>query len=90
MNGIENHNKMAFDKAETLLRNKGYNVVNPHSIPDPMGVFTYVDYMRMDIRALLDCDAIYLLKGWEFSNGAKLEQSIASMLKMEHCFEKDD
>lgn len=30
-------------------------------------------YMRTDLRAMLDCDAIYMLAGWELSSGARTE-----------------
>lgn len=38
--------------------------------------------MKADIKALLDCDAISTLPGWEKSRGAKLEQHIAAVLKL--------
>lgn len=34
-------------------------------------------YMRSDLRALLTCDAIYLLDGWEYSSGARTEFEVA-------------
>ena len=43
---------------------------------------TWADYMRADIRALLDCEAIATLPGWEQSLGAELEVSIADELGM--------
>lgn len=33
--------------------------------------------MRSDLRALLDCDAIYMLPGWSRSRGARLEARVA-------------
>ena len=43
---------------------------------------TWADYMRADIRALLDCEAIALLPGWDQSRGARCEVSIAEDLGM--------
>lgn len=43
---------------------------------------TWEEYMRADIRALVDCEAIALLPGWEQSLGAELEVSIADELGM--------
>lgn len=34
-------------------------------------------YMRSDLGALLTCDAIYLLDGWEYSSGARTEFEVA-------------
>ena len=43
---------------------------------------TWADYMRADIRALVACEAIALLPGWEQSRGARREVSIAEDLGM--------
>lgn len=34
-------------------------------------------YMRTDLRALLDCDVIHLLPGWERYKGAGVELAVA-------------
>ena len=34
-------------------------------------------YMRADLRALLDCDAIFMLPGWSRSRGATVEHAVA-------------
>lgn len=36
--------------------------------------------MKADIKLLMDCDAIYLLKGWEDSKGARIEKELAESL----------
>lgn len=46
------------------------------------------EHMRVDIRALVDCDSIYMLKGWELSKGAKLELDVASSCGIPVEFEK--
>ena len=46
---------------------------------------TWVDYMRADVRALLECDVIATLPGWEQSRGARIEVSIAAELGMRRC-----
>lgn len=43
---------------------------------------TWAEYMRADIRALVGCDMIATLPGWEHSLGAELEVSIAEELGM--------
>ncbi len=43
---------------------------------------TWEEYMRADLRALVGCEAIALLPGWEQSRGARREVSIADELGM--------
>ena len=43
---------------------------------------TWAEYMRTDLRAMLDCEMIALLPGWEQSRGARREVSIADELGM--------
>ena len=48
---------------------------------------SYEAYMKEDIKALLDCDCIYMLSGWKGSPGARMERAIAKTCKiteMEH------
>ena len=33
--------------------------------------------MRADLRALLGCDAVYMLPGWRGSRGATVEHAVA-------------
>ncbi len=81
-------NKPAFDAAEEQLVNEGYIVFNPHSIPAPeaplnldeKGIWRY--YMRYCVRELAKCDELYLLAGWQNSDGAVWEYRIANMLGM--------
>lgn len=39
--------------------------------------------MKEDIKALCDCDMIYLLPNWQDSKGAKMEYCIALFLNLE-------
>ena len=41
---------------------------------------TWEEYMREDIKALVGCDGIFMLDGWEASSGARLEEHIAMRL----------
>lgn len=78
---IAHHNieqrKAAFDNAWSNLHEKGYMAFNPflNGLDDSE---PYEAHMRTDISMLLECDAIYMLKGWEKSNGAKLEFNVAT------------
>lgn len=71
--------KNNFNSAELYLTGLGYDAVNPVSeVTIPNG--TWEDYMRRDIKLLCDCDYIYLIEGWEDSDGASLEKLIADNL----------
>jgi hypothetical protein len=87
MRGYPKLNFPAFNKATEKLRNDGIDVVNPVELnPDPNA--DYLECMRIDIKALCDCDGIYLLKGWEYSEGANAEYQVARMLKLRVYFEE--
>lgn len=88
--GVKHADKL-FARAEEKLELLGYEVVNPYKVGKHLKkVFTiehkvpkYEDYMRCDIKLLIDCDAIYLLENWGTSKGARLEKKIAEVLKMQ-------
>lgn len=65
-----------FNAEAARLRALGYEVVNPVELcPDPAA--TWHECMKRDLKALLDCDSIVMLEGWEDSQGAHLELHIA-------------
>lgn len=74
-NYMENFRK-ASDKVWNI--SPDYIAVNPCTLPHNHGK-TYQEYMREDIKALLECDFIYMLDGWEKSKGAIFELKIAEM-----------
>lgn len=41
---------------------------------------SWEDYMRNDIKALMDCSIIYVLRNWKESSGAKVEVALANTL----------
>lgn len=43
----------------------------------------YRDFLREDIRHILDCDAIALLPGWEKSKGVAVELTVARAMKLQ-------
>jgi len=87
MTGLPNLNFPAFHKAAASLRASGYEVVNPAELDESDGVdLPWADYLRRDIRYLLDCTHIALLPGWENSRGARLEKHIADELGMRPIF----
>ena len=81
MTGMPELNFPAFNLAAEQLRAAGYVVVNPVEVNDGHSS-EWGDCMRNDIRALMDCDTVALLPGWQASRGANLERHIAQELGM--------
>ena len=65
-----------FEEAENYLRNEGFVPVNPAVMLNNPGL-EYDDYIKIDLKMLSICDAIYLLRGWENSPGSKEELKFA-------------
>ncbi len=81
MSGLPEHNFPAFNAEAARLRALGYAVVNPVDInPDP-GT-SWHECLRNDLAALLTCDTLALLPGWQGSTGAHLEMHVAHRIAM--------
>lgn len=79
MTGLPQYNYPAFNVAAALLRKMSFTVINPAELAiDPDA--PWHEHMRRDIAALVQCDAICMLPGWENSTGARLEHQIAKTL----------
>lgn len=65
-----------FKEAANYLRNEGFVPVNPAVMLNNPGL-EYDDYIKIDLKMLSICDAIYLLRGWENSPGSKEELKFA-------------
>lgn len=76
-----------FLAAEVLLGCQGYEVVNPLKLLHDNDK-TWSSYMKEDIQAMMSCDCIYMIKGWERSKGARIEFNLALELGIEVVFEK--
>nr|DAJ69970.1 MAG TPA: deoxyribosyltransferase [Caudoviricetes sp.] len=80
--GIDFGNRFAFSCARSALELCGYEVVDPSEVQLDDEA-TWTDYMRADLKLLLDCDYIYMLDGWEDSKGARIERELAENLGIE-------
>ena len=79
MSGKPDYNYPAFAETAERLRALGHDVVSPPELnePDESRDLPPLHFLRRDIRALLDCDCIAILDGWEDSIGARCEIAIA-------------
>lgn len=72
---------------EVKLRGLGYDVFNPLGDGWMNGLSTH-EYMKHDLKALLNCDAIFIMKGWNRSAGCKLELDTAVAIGIDVFFEE--
>jgi len=84
LSGPDN-NVPAFNRDAKALRDAGHDVVSPAEIfvdGDVSEPDFYNRCLRADLKAMMDCDAIALMDGWENSRGAHLELSVAHRVGM--------
>lgn len=71
--------KEAFSSAARRFRKQGYLVVNPFEL-GVSDTASWSEHMRADIAALMQCDVIYMLRGWSSSTGASIERNLAEIV----------
>ena len=81
MRGVKDYNRVNFAKWTRKLNEEGYDAVNPFKVGEKFGrpediekdheLFAKV--FDADMKALAECDAIFMMNGWETSSGAKTE-----------------
>lgn len=76
-----------FGECEQLYTSRGFEVRNPlnNNVPHEA---SYKEHMIADIKILLECDSILMMRGWENSKGANLEKHIAEVLNLKIIYEK--
>lgn len=77
-------NEGAFYEAALKLESLGFEPVSPYRGDEGM---TWQDYMRRDIKLLMECDAIFMLSGWAISKGANIERELAKSLGFSVMYE---
>lgn len=83
MTGYPEFNYPAFGEAAVALRAAGVEVISPHEVNPADGEeHEWAWYLRRDIVALVDCDAVVRLPGSDASKGSRLECYIAAALGM--------
>lgn len=98
MRGYNDFNFPAFDGMQTLLSKRGWVVISPTDLdrvfegwcdyPPEGSTFPDPDpFIIRDVVALMQCDAIVMLCGWQHSVGATAEHAIAKWRGMEIYYE---
>jgi len=85
--GIEDRAVELFEEAEKEIIELGYEPVNPMKLNHQHDL-SWESYMKQDIKALCDCEIIYLLRNYSDSKGALLELAIATELKIKVIYQK--
>lgn len=95
--GDDNY-RTKFAMAEKRLIRDGYDVLNPVEAADRLDRLylgaglaapTWSEYMRKCLLAISDADALYMLRDWQQSRGARLEHHIASELGIKIVYEDE-
>lgn len=68
------------DSIKASLSRQGHKVTTPFEIY-PGKNPEYADYICCDLRAMMDCDAVYFCNGWEQSCGCNIEHDVAMRFK---------
>ena len=76
-----------FESAENQLKEFA-TIVNPMRLKHDHDK-SWESYMKEDIKALLDCDAIAMLPNYENSKGALIELNLAKSLGFEIIYLKE-
>lgn len=98
MRGYDNHNFKAFHDAEKKWESNPMigKIFNPARMDeeegfDPSTAEDSKEHLRAcmerDLNAILNCDAMVMLHGWEHSEGARVEHSLATYLGMPIFYE---
>ncbi len=68
------------DNIKAALSRQGHSPVSPFDIYAGRKA-VYEDYICHDLRAMLDCDAVFFCIGWEESCGCNIEHDVAMRFK---------
>jgi hypothetical protein len=87
LEGINNNINNARIAAISLWK-QGYAVIAPHlNTAHFDGVVSDAAFLTGDAEILSRCDAVYMLRGWENSIGARAEHDLANELGLEIVYE---
>lgn len=75
-----------FSKAEKEVKTLGFIPVSPLKLKHDHNK-SWGAYMKVDIRALTECHAVYALRNWRQSPGATIEVNLAVSLGINVIFQ---
>ena len=85
MSGLVDCNRLAFNLAADVQKELGKIVLNPAILPAGL---SEAEYMQICIPMLMCADEIYVLDGWELSDGALAEKALAKKLDLKIVYQE--
>lgn len=83
-----------FAAAKLEVAQLGYVPISPLEVCMDAGLVegqhSWKEFMQHDIRALIVCDGVYMLRGWEDSRGARIEQFLANALDLLVLYQSEE
>lgn len=84
---IDGDNRNAFHRAEKQIGEQGYKIITPFTaIRNTPSWSEWKDIMKERIKNLMDCERLYVLKGWQRSVSAVIEIVLASVFGIRVVF----
>ena len=80
------HTRKRFSDVADKLQALGHEVTNPlcNGLSEAA---PWEEHIAKDIINLIDCEGIYMLQGWEDSQGARIEYAIAKEIELKVMYE---
>lgn len=87
MTGLPDNNYPAFHAAAAFFRKRGYEVSDPSELQPskPLAEMQWLDWMKLTIPMMMDCQIVVLLPGYMNSKGAVAELALANHLGIHSC-----
>lgn len=86
ISGIEKEAPALFESAELTIKQFGHEPVNPMKLNHNHDR-SWHSYMKEDLKAMMDCDAVYFLSNWQDSKGAIIEHGLAAQLGLKLIYQ---
>ena len=71
--GYPDHNTEEFATQASFLRHNGYRIINPCALPH---LPSWHANLKRDIKRLMNCKGVFVLKGWQASKGAVVTRRV--------------
>ena len=78
-----------FEESERVLIAMGHTPINPVKLVPFNESWAWEDYMKADIKILMDCDGIYMQSDFLKSTGAEIERRLSRELNFK-VFHQDE
>ena len=86
MSGITNLNRDNFNRVAKYFSDQKVAVLNPAMLPNGL---SQQEYMSICLPMVMCADTLFMLDGWQHSQGALAEHALAIKLNKEIIYETD-